>query len=203
MVLLKEFRKSIDDDYENMSVLTGSLRQVLKALKNGQIPHKSYSEEELIFLCKSLIYNQDPNGSWPVHRPEDTVAEEDLVDFIFFPTQIACSILAFVKQKVNFPELPEIDEALSRGLKFSVSKNLEGFGHNNIFQKLESLIIFIEGSVPELLNNDPRICPACYHRIIELREEFQNLVDSGNTTLEFGGDYKEQFEFVLQGLSNI
>jgi len=203
MVLIKEFRKSADDDYENMSVVTGNLRLVLKALANGLIPHKDYTAEELISLSKSLINYQEEDGSWPVHKPEDKISEEDEVDFVFFPTQIACAILSHVKQNCNISELPGLDEAISHGLKFSVSKNLEGYGFNNMFQKLESLIIFIEGSVPEILNHDPRICPSCYNRLIELKEEIQGLLDSGNTTMEYGGDYREQYEFVLEGLSNI
>lgn len=203
MVLLKEFKKSVDDDYENMSVITGSLRLILKALKNSLIPHESYTELELISMCKSLINNQEADGSWHVHRPEDSISEEDVVDFVFFPTQIACSILSHVKLNCNCSDLAGLDEVLTQGLKFAVSNKLEGYGYNSTFQKLESLIIFIEGSVPQLLNNDPRICPSLYNRMIELKEEIQNQVDKGDTMMEYGGDYKEQYEFVLQGLSNI
>lgn len=203
MVLLKEFKKSVDDDYEHMSAVTGSLRLVLKALKNGLIPHKSYTEKDLIAMSRSLISNQEADGRWSVHRPEDTVSEEDAVDFIFFPTQIACSILSHVKLNFKDLKLSGIDEALSRGLKFSVSNKLNGFGFNSHFQKLESLIIFIEGSVAELLNSDPRICPSLYDRMIELREEIQGMVDSGNTEMEYGGDYREQYEFILKGLDGI
>jgi len=130
MVLMKEFKKSADDDYENMSVVTGNLRLILKALKNGLIPHKDYTSEELIALSKSLINHQEENGSWPVHRAEDKINEEDEVDFVFFPTQIACSILSYVKQNCNISELSGLDETISRGLKFSVSKNLEGYGES-------------------------------------------------------------------------
>ena len=203
MVLIKKFRRSKDDDYENQSAITGSLRLVLKALHQGLIPHEKYTEEQLIKFCKSIIASQEENGSWPVHKPGDSVAEEDEVDFIFFPTQICCSILSYVKQNFNCLELSGIDEAISRGLKFSVIKNLEGFGYNSMFQRIESVIIFIEGSVPLLLNKDPRICPDCYDKLIELKEEFQNLVDTGNTKMEFGGDYREQYEFVLKGLEGI
>jgi hypothetical protein len=203
MVLITKFRKSEDDDYENMSSIVGSIRLVLKAINRGLIPHEKYTLRDLMSFCQSFIDMQEEDGSWRVHRPEDTVDVEDEVDFIFFPTQIACSILSYVKQNYNCSELSGIDEVLSRGLKFSVSKRLEGFGFNSMFQTLESLIIFIEGSVPELLNKDPRICPALYNRILELKEELQNLVDSGNTVLEYGGDYREQYDFVLKGLSNI
>jgi hypothetical protein len=203
MVLMKEYKKSKDDDYENMSVVTGSMRLVLKALKNGLIPHEQYTEQELISFSKSLINCQESNGSWQVYKPEFSISEEDMVDFVFFPTQIACSILSHVKQNHSVSELTGIDEAVSRGLKFSVSNKLEGFGYNMQFQKLESLIIFTEGSVIELLNQDPRICPSCYDRLIELKEEIQNLVEKGDTTMEYGGDYREQYEFVLKGLEGI
>jgi len=88
-------------------------------------------------------------------------------------------------------------------LKFSVSRNLEGFGYNSPFQKIESLHIFIEGSVIELLNSDPRICPACYNCLIEAKEEILEALEKGNTTMEYGGDYREQYELVLKGLENI
>ncbi len=203
MVLIKEFRKSKDDDYESMSAITGCFRLVLKALDKGLIPHDSYTELELISFSRSLINNQEPDGSWPVHRPEDTISEEDQIDFVYFPTQIACSILSHVKQNHNCRELADIDEVLTKGLKFSNSKKLEGFGFNSMFQKLESMIIFTEGSVPKLLNSDPRICPSLYDTLIESKEEIQKRVDSGDTVIEFGGDYRETFEFILKGLTNL
>lgn len=203
MVLMKEFRKSKDDDYENMSVITGSMRLVLKALQKNLIPHEQYTEKELVSFCKSLISRQEIDGSWRVYKDDVQILEEDMVDFVFFPTQIACSILSHVMQKMSTTELSGIEEALSRGLKFAVSQNLEGYGFNMLFQKLESIIIFIEGSVVELLNQDPRICPTCYNKLIEFKEEIQTLLNSGNTKMEYGGDYREQYEFVLKGLDGI
>ncbi|MBN2657009.1 MAG: hypothetical protein JXR86_08105 [Spirochaetales bacterium] len=206
MVLMKKFFKSKDDDYENMSVITGSMRLVLKGLHKGMIPHDNYTEEQIIDFCRSLIENQAPDGSWPVYKDEyaGSISEEDKIDFLYFPTQIACAVLASVKQK--FPsasKLGNLDEALVAGLKFSVSRNLEGFGFNSPFQKLESLHIFIEGSVVELLNSDPRICPPCYNRLIEIKEELLETIKKGETVMEYGGDYREQYEQVLKGLENI
>ncbi len=203
MVLMKKYFKSKDDDYENMSKIPGSMRLVLKALANDLIPHEQYTEQQLITFCKSLISNQEIDGSWKVFKEAYTISEEDIIDFVYFPTQIACSILSHTRQKHSTSELSGIDEAISRGLKFCMSNNLEGYGYNKIFQKLETIIIFIEGSVIDLLNQDPRICPSCYHRLIELKEELQNILDSGDTKMEYGGDYREQYEFVLQGLSGI
>lgn len=203
MVLMKKYYKSKDDDYENMSKIPGSMRLVLKALANGLIPHSQYTEEQLIAFCKSLISKQEIDGSWKVFKDDFTVSEEDLIDFVYFPTQIACSILSHTKQKHSTADLSGIDEALSRGLKSCMTNNLEGFGYNKIFQKLETIIIFIEGSVVDLLNQDPRICPSCYHRLLEMKEEIQNILDTGETMMEYGGDYREQYEFVLQGLGGI
>lgn len=203
MVLMKKYYKSKDDDYENMSKIPGSMRLVLKALAKGLIPHEQYTQQQLIAFSKSLISNQEANGSWKVYKEEYNVSEEDAIDFVFFPTQIACSILSHMKQKNSIAELDGIDNALARGLKFCMSNNLEGYGFNTVFQQLESIIIFIEGSVIDLLNKDPRICPSCYDRLIELKEEIQNTLDSGDTKMEYGGDYREQYEFVLQGLAGI
>lgn len=203
MVLMKKFYKSKDDDYENMSKITGSMRLVLKALDKGLIPHAQYTEEQLIAFSKSLISQQEDDGSWRVNKTDVIISEEDEMDFVFFPSQIAASILSFVKQNHSISELSGIEEAISRGLKFAVSRKLEGYGYNNPFQTLESIIIFIEGSVIELLNQDPRICPSCYNRLIELKEEIQDLVDKGDTKMEYGGDYKEQYESVLKGLNGI
>lgn len=204
MVLLKKFNKSKDDDYENMSVVTGSLRLVLKGLYKGMIPHESYRSEEITSFCESLINSQESNGSWPVYKAEYTISEEDQVDFLYFPTQIACAILSYGKQNfASVAQLKGLDQAIAEGLKFSMERNLEGYGYNSPFQLLESLIIFTEGSVIELLNKDPRICPSCYNRLIELKEEIQKNLEEGNTKMEYGGDYREQYEFVLKGLENI
>lgn len=204
MVLLKKFYKSKDDDYENMSVVTGSLRLVLKGLHKGMIPHDSYTEDELKSFCESLISSQNQDGSWPVYKPEYSITEEDQIDFLYFPTQISCAVLSYGKQNfASVSQLKGIDEAIAGGLKFSMEKNLEGYGYNSPFQLLETLIIFIEGSVVELLNKDPRVCPSCYNRLIELKEEFQKLLDEGKTAMEYGGDYRDQYEFVLKGLENI
>lgn len=197
---------SKDDDYENMSVVTGSMRLVLKGLHKGMIPHESYNVEEIIAFCGSLINNQKEDGSWSVYKEEykSAISEEDNIDFLYFPTQIACAILSYVYLNIPGGKLIDgIEASISSGLKFSVTKNLEGYGFNSEFQTLESLLIFTEGSVIELLNHDPRICPSCYNRLIELKEELQKKVDTGNTAMEYGGDYKEQYEFVLKGLENI
>lgn len=203
MVLIKKYYKSKDDDYENMSKIPGAMRLVLKALANDLIPHEQYTEQQLVDFCKSLISKQEIDGSWKVFKEDVSVSEEDAIDFVFFPTQIACSILSHTKQKHSTENLSGIEEAISRGLKFCMTNNLEGFGFNKIFQKLETLIIFIEGSVIDLLNKDSSLCPSCYHRLIELKTEIQNILDSGDTKMEYGGDYREQYEFVLQGLAGI
>lgn len=203
MVLMKEFKRAEIDDYEELSVVTGSMRLVLKGLHRGMIPHESYSIEEIASFCSSLIRNQKPDGSWQVFSDDYSLPEEEENDFLYFPTQIACAVLSHVKQKLPTPGIEGIDEAISAGLKFSVKKNLEGYGFNTRFQLLESLVIFIEGSVAELLNSDPRICPPCYNRLIELKQEIQSLLEKGETLMEYGGDYREHYEYVLEGLKNI
>ncbi|MBB6482079.1 hypothetical protein [Spirochaeta isovalerica] len=206
MVLMKKFFKSKDDDYENMSVVTGSMRLVLKGLSKGMIPHENYTEDQILDFCRSLIENQAPDGSWPVYKDKyaESISEEDKIDFLYFPTQIACAVLSYVKQNFSSSsKLGNLDEALSAGLRFSVSRNLEGYGFNSPFQKIESLHIFIEGSVIELLNSDPRICPSCYNRLIEIKEDLIETLEKGETAMEYGGDYREQYELVLKGLENI
>ena len=206
MVLMKKFYRSKDNDYENMSAVTGSLRLVLKGLQKNMIPHQSYSEEQVLDFCHSLVKEQKSDGSWPVYKEEYafSISEEDQIDFLYFPTQIACSIFSHVKQTLEgASKVSGLDQALSKGLKFSVSRSLEGYGYNSPFQKLESLIIFMEGSVIQLLNSDPRICPACYERLIEVKEEIQDIIEAGDTKMEYGGEYKEQYQYVLTGLENI
>jgi hypothetical protein len=206
MVLMKKFYRSKDNDYENMSVVTGSMRLVLKGLHKTMIPHQSYTEGQVLDFCRSLIEKQKEDGSWPVYKEEyaSSILEEDQIDFLYFPTQIACAVLSYVKQNfAGSSRVSGLDQAISRGLKFSVSRNLEGYGYNSPFQKLESLIIFMEGSVIQLLNSDPRICPSCYERLIEVKEEIQDILDKGDTKMEYGGEYREQYEYVLAGLENI
>lgn len=204
MVLMKKFKKAVDDDYEHLSVVTGSMRLVLKGLYKGMLPHESYTVDEILGFCRSLIHSQSPDGSWPVYKEGYSVSEEDSIDFLYFPSQIACAILSHVKQKiVGGDQIEGIDKSIADGLKFIMRNNLEGYGYNSRFQLIESLIILTEGSLIELLNRDPRICPSCYNRIIELKEEFQTLLETGNTKMEFGGDYREQYEFVLKGLESI
>ena len=213
ILTLKEFFVNKDNDYEDMASRVGARRIFLENILAGKVPNEKYGIGPLKIYCQSLIDRQRigvpglKDGSWSVSPDPLGVAEEDRMDYHYFPTFIALSTLIACSRK--FPEeigsLGGLEDALIKGFRFVAAGNLEGYGFNSLFQQVESILILGSGGCIAWLMEHPNASPELNIRLKELGAEFQNRLDSGDTVLSFGGDYKRQFSLavkILEPLAN-
>ncbi len=206
ILTLKKFFVNKDNDYGNMAERVGARRIFLENVLSGKVPNDEYGVDKLKAYCESLIEGQRmgvpglEDGSWSVSPDPSGVSEEDKVDFHYFPTYVALSMLLACSKK--FPReigsLPGLEEALHRGFRFAITGNLDGFGFNNLFQQVESILILGSGGCPGWLAENPEVCPALNKRLKELGNEFRARLETGDTVLSFGGDYKTQFTLAVK-----
>jgi len=207
ILTIKKFSINKDNDYEKMTSKVGQMRIFLENILSGRVPNESYSSDNLYNFCRSLIEAQRPSGpeladgSWSVSPEPSEVAEEDRIDYHYFPTFLALSLLVSCgKKDSRIPALPGYNDALRRGFEFSMSGNLEGVGFNSLFQQVESILILGSGGCFSWLADNPECCPDLVGRLRELENVFRTRLESGDTVLDFGGDYKTQFTLVCQFL---
>lgn len=200
ILTIKKFLFNKDNDYESMTSRVGQMRIFLDHILAGRVPNEKFSQDSLLQYCKSLVEGQREGmegldlGSWSVSPAPLEIEEDDKNDYHFFPTYIALATLVFCGQKDSrVLALPGYDEVLKKGFTFAVSANLNGFGYNSLFQQIEAVLILGSGACPAYLVDHPDCCPAMLKRLKELGEDFQNRLDSEDTILSFGGDYKKQF----------
>ena len=211
ILTLKKFFVNKDNDYEDMVSRVGAHRIFLENILAGRAPNEEYGIEKLKVYCQSLIDGQRKgvsglqDGSWSVSPDPSGVAEEDQVDFHYFPTFIALAALTTCSGK--FPEdigtLPGLDEAIALGYEFAISGNLDGYGFNSLFQQIESILILGSGGCPAWLMDHPDICPAMVKRLREIGEDYKKRLAAGNTAMSFGGDYKTQFALAVKLLGPV
>jgi hypothetical protein len=208
ILTLKKFFVNKDNDYEKMASRVGAHRIFLENILAGNVPNEEYPLDQLVLYCRSLIDGQRagvpglPDGSWSVSPDPSGVSEEDCMDYHFFPTLIAISLLTLCAGK--YPEeigtLPGLEKALERGYAFILTGNLEGFGFNSLFQQVESILILGSGGCPAWLASHPDASPALVERLREIGQSYKNRLEKGDTLLSFGGDYKPQFALALKSL---
>ncbi len=208
ILTLKKFFVNKDNDYEDMASRVGAHRIFLENILSGRVPNEEYGIEKLKVYCQSLIEGQRigvqglKDGSWSVSPDPSGIAEEDKMDYHYFPTFIALAVLTACSRK--FPDeigtLPGLDEALARGYSFAISANLEGFGFNSLFQQIESILILGSGGCPVWLREHPEVSPAIINRLKEIGDDYKKRLETGDTKLSFGGDYKTQFTLAVKFL---
>lgn len=189
-----------DNDYESMTSQVGKMRIFLDHILAGRVPNEKFSQDSLLQYCRSLVEGQREEmegldaGSWSVSPFPLEIDEDDKNDYHFFPTHIALATLVYCgKKDSRVLEIPGYDETLKKGFAFAVSADLNGYGFNNLFQQMEAVLILGSGACPQYLKDHPDCCPAMMRRLKELAADFQHRLDSDDTVLSFGGDYKKQF----------
>ncbi len=208
ILTLKKFFVNKDNDYEEMASRVGAHRIFLENILSGQVPNDEYGPDKLRSYCESLVQGQRTgvegleDGSWSVSPDPSEISQEDAMDYHYFPTFIALAILTHCSRK--FPEqigsIPGLEDALVKGFHFAASSNLEGFGFNSLFQQIESILILGSGGCPAWLKEHPEACPSLVERLREIGREYRKRLDSGDTALSFGGDYKPQFTLAVRFL---
>ena len=199
MNLRKKIIKSKDNDYEKMGGAVEAMRNVVRQFRLGNLPSGEFSLEEYKNYAAHLIDIQEEDGTWTVSERPETLAEDEKVEFISYPTFLGLGTLVMAGELFPEENFSGIDEALLKG--FSAIK-LEGFGEDSLFQIIEMVLILIEAGIPPWLKErrDEEIYNHTAIKLISFRDKLQSRVDGGDTILSFGGDYRRIFELVVAGL---
>jgi hypothetical protein len=210
ILTVKKFLINKDNDYESMTSRVGQMRIFLDHILAGRVPNAKFSQDSLLQYCRSLVEGQRDGmegldaGSWSVSPSPLEIDEDEKNDYHFFPTHIALATLVYCGEKDSrVLEIPGYDETLKRGFAFAVSADLNGYGFNSLFQQMEAVLILGSGGCPLYLKDNPDCCPAMLSRLKELGADFQQRLDSDDTVLSFGGDYKKQFTLACKLLESL
>ena len=107
--------------------------------------------------------------------------------------------------KIKYPELAvKIDgfeESLKMGMIFAVSNHFKGYGLNSSFQRLEAAILLSKGNVPELLKEEPQLCPELLAELIEVKKEVVSAVENKMIINELGINLGNEYKEILSGLN--
>ena len=208
ILTIKKFIVNKDNDYENMTSRVGQMRIFLDHIIAGNVPNEKYSSDSLLSYCRSLIEGQRgaeeglEAGSWSVSPAPAEVDEDDRVDYHFFPTYLALSLLVLCGGKdPRVRELPGYEEALKKGFAFAVSRNLEGYGFNSFFQQIEGVLILGSGGCASWLKDHPDVSPEMTDCLKSLAADYKNRLETNDTVLAFGGDYREQLNLACKYMS--
>ncbi|MBN2627864.1 MAG: hypothetical protein JXA95_14450 [Spirochaetales bacterium] len=200
MNLKKKVIKNKENDYEKMGGAVEAMRNVVRQFRLGNLPSPEFSLDDLEDYCRHLMDIQEDNGTWTVAARPEQLAEDELVEFVAYPTFIALGALVMIEEFLPDRECPGKEEVLSKG--FSAIR-LEGYGEDSLFQIIEMILIFIEAGVPPWLKSrrdEPGYNNTAL-KLISFRDKLQSRLDAGDTILPFGGDYRPIFELVVSGLS--
>ncbi|MDC7240319.1 MAG: hypothetical protein PQJ50_08160 [Spirochaetales bacterium] len=199
ILTIKKFIVNKDNDYENMTSRVGQMRIFLDHILAGNVPNENYTADSLLAYCRSLIEGQRGAeeglhaGSWSVSPAPAEIDEDDRVDYHFFPTYLALSLLVLCGEKDHrVREIPGYEEALAKGFSFAVSRNLEGYGFNSFFQQVEAVLILGSGGCTRWLKDHPESSPEMVSCLKDLAADYSERLDTNKTVLAFGGDYREQ-----------
>lgn len=210
--MIKEFK--IDEDFDTIkaSQQVKKMKKILEKLASNEIPNEStYTKSDLTNFCKSLITNQRNDlksikpGSWcivPTEVVEEGMPSDARVDFIYFPTYIAISILTRVL--IDYPEIaqqiPNYEEVLKKGYKFSTYRKLSGHGYDADLEMIEAIRILSMGKVPEFLASNPEFSPELFKVLKEIKRRLEISIRNGRTRGPWGQDYSEGFKEVIRML---
>ncbi|QEN09295.1 hypothetical protein EXM22_15400 [Oceanispirochaeta crateris] len=208
ILTIKKFFPNKDNDYEKMTSKVGQMKIFLEHILAGRVPNEKYSADSLLSFCRSLVEGQRgseaglADGSWSVCSSALDIDEDDRMDYHFFPTFIALSLLiSCASRDSRVKTIPGFDDALKRGFSFAISENLEGLGFNSFFQQMEACLIMGSGGCFLWLKEHPDCCPPMAEKLKQLGVEFKKRLSEGETVLPFGGDYKVQFQLACQFLA--
>lgn len=190
-------------DFEKMCGIVGLLRSVLDNFVGGKLPVDNFGYAELAALVESLIDGQRSEegleGSWAVCPDRDSLAEDEVMDFIVFPTCEAAALIAWVLD--NQPDLVEnpakAEEVLRKAFAFLAEQKLEGHGMDGHLQTIESLLILVTGGVPRFLEKRPNLAPDFLHLLMSEKEKISSLCCNGQTTTAWGQDLEESYRAIL------
>ena len=202
--MIKKFMITEKVEVRKMENIVNAMRDLLEKLVSGEIPNvDTYTRSDLKDFCTSLINGQRndiglKSGSWCVAPSAKDFPSDARVDFVFFPTYIAISILTRVL--VDYPEIPEqipnYAEVLRKGFKFATYRRLRGHGIGAELEMIDAIEILSSGNVTKYIASNPDFCPELLHILKDIKEDFATALQKGVTAGPWGEDYIKALKFV-------
>lgn len=204
MVLARAFTQAKDNDYESLVSAHGRLRAILDALSDGTLP-PDYDDEALAAYTASLISLQGKDGSFSVSREPGELSADERDDALRFVSWVAASLLCRLRSDMpdTANSVEGLDEALARVLNWAEAADFAfpESGPAEAVQQVEAAFILASGRIPAFLKESPEIAPKMADGIRTLEAGFRKRLESGDTSLPGGIDYRSLFEEALAGLT--
>lgn len=207
MILPRKFILSEDNQYEHLAVVSGRLRAVLEAFSENRLPPE-YRPEVLAGYTCSLIAVQRSNGSFSSSRNPESLDPDVKTDALRFVTWAATAFLSLFKMRFSDEAASmeglgaALEEALAAALDCSEISDFSfpESGEAQPVQQVEAALILASGCIPQRLKSHPAHGGALAAALRNLSADFQSRLDSGNTKLPGGIDYRPLFEQVIASL---
>jgi len=173
---------------QDMNRLLWSFHATLDNFASGYIPRDDFSMIDITRLITSLVSNQRPEfpqmkgGNWSLLRPSEPVPADVRVQFIFFPSYIAVSLLSLFhyKHPDRAHRIEGFYDALHRGVQFISLRELGGAGLEAVSGRNEAVKILIKGRVHHYVQENRRKNEAC-ERMFEILVNVKSLLLSWGT----------------------
>jgi len=208
--MITEFKYYEEVDLDGMTNTVIEMQEILEKLAKKEIPNADYSFENLVCFCTSLVKNQRnemssvKKGSWSV-APDESMPNDARVDFIFFPTYIAVSILAKFMQLYpdEIKSIPDYKNVISKGFLFSTFRNLRGHGYDGIKDMVRAVEILHMGDVPKLLLSDRELSFELFLLLRSLKHRIDDDLDQGSVIADWEQDFTEEYKVVSKMLDDV
>ncbi len=204
MILARKFTQAENNDYESLVSAHGRLRAILDSFAEGILPPE-YSPSILADYVGSVIAVQNEDGSFSVSKSPSELKADERDDALRFVSWVATALLC--KFRNRHPEeaagVQGLDESISRGLNWveAADFSFPESGPAEAVQQAEAAFILAAGEVPVLLKAQPELAPNLAAGLKELTSSFRDRLNSGDTVLPGGIDYRTIFEKALAALT--
>lgn len=166
-----------------------ALRRMFDEFVRGTIPNDDYTIARLTRFVRSLVRRQRgvgkfivKPGSWSLISLNEGAPSDVRVDYVFFPTYYAVSLLTLFLQL--YPErvsrIKGYGDVLHKGFLFASMRQLWGHGIEGGEQRDEAVDILMRGGVPEYLRDNANEYPECrplLDAISDYAKELEKRID--------------------------
>ncbi|MCK5735167.1 MAG: hypothetical protein KAH21_01765 [Spirochaetaceae bacterium] len=213
MILPRKFTLSEDNDYEHIAAASGRLRALLEAFTAGELP-REYGMKQLAGYARSLLEVQRDDGSFSSCDKPEKLDADVRRDALSFVTWTALAFLCgFEDTRKMAGEKADGDfgvssENLAEGISAAFrcpsagDFNFPESGAAELVQQVEAVLILSSGGIPGRLKANPGIAPEMNTGLNRLKEDFQQRLATGNTSLPGGIEYESLFMMALEAMES-
>ena len=197
-----DMQKAVDD-----------MLELFNKFHSGEIPNENYTLDDLKKLCESLIEAQetmmvkdcDGNeievGYWYVST-NPSMPSDASVDFLYFPTYIAISMLTKFMQR--YPEIaksiPNYMDTLKKGYRGASLRELRGHGFEALEDMIRALKILNTGGVIEYLSKNPDFSPELFNVLKSIKKLSEYKIKNGIEKISWSELSLEEYKWICETL---